>query len=111
MGEAVLSNEETHEKSFAQAEGLYPKVALVDPELTMSVPKDRSSLRVCDIITHETEAYFNGVDATPIQDHFAEGVILTAMEWGPKAIADGNDLEARTCGLVYRFGAHRPAVS
>jgi alcohol dehydrogenase YqhD (iron-dependent ADH family) len=93
---AVISNEETHEKSFAQTECLYPKVALVDPELTVSVPKNHTAYGVCDIITHMTEAYFNGVDGTPIQDRFAEGAILTAMEWGPKAIADGNDLEART---------------
>jgi alcohol dehydrogenase YqhD (iron-dependent ADH family) len=93
---AVISNEETNEKSFAQSECLYPKVALVDPELTVSVPKNHTAYGVCDIITHVTEAYFNGVDGTPIQDRFAEGVILTAMEWGPKAIADGKDLEART---------------
>jgi len=93
---AVISNEETNEKSFAQAECLYPKVALVDPELTVSVPKNHTAYGVCDIITHMTEAYFNGVDGTPIQDRFAEGAILNAMEWGPKAIADGNDLEART---------------
>jgi alcohol dehydrogenase YqhD (iron-dependent ADH family) len=93
---AVISNEETNEKSFVQTECLYPKVALVDPELTVSVPKDQTAFGVCDIITHVTEAYFNGVDGTPIQDRFAEGVILTAMEWGPKAVADGNDLVART---------------
>lgn len=92
---AVISNEETKEKSFVQAECLYPRVALVDPELTVSVPKDQTAYGVCDLITHVTEGYFNGVDGTPIQDRFAEGVILTAMEWGPKAIADGNDLEAR----------------
>jgi alcohol dehydrogenase YqhD (iron-dependent ADH family) len=40
---AVISNEETQEKSFAQTECLYPKVALVDPELTMSVPKDQTA--------------------------------------------------------------------
>lgn len=93
---AVISNEETKEKSFVITECLYPRVALVDPELTVSVPKDQTAYGVCDLITHVTEAYFNGVDGTPIQDRFAEGVILTAMEWGPKAIADGNDLEART---------------
>ena len=93
---AVISNEETNEKSFAQTECLYPKVALVDPELTVSVPKNHTAYGVCDLITHVTEGYFNGVDGTPIQDRFAEGVILTAMEWGPKAIADGKDLEART---------------
>jgi alcohol dehydrogenase YqhD (iron-dependent ADH family) len=93
---AVITNEETKEKSFAQAECLYPKVALVDPELTLTVPKDQTAYGVCDIITHVTEAYFNGVDGTPIQDRFAEGVILTVMEWGRRAIADGSDLEART---------------
>ncbi len=92
---AVISNEESQEKSFVQTECLYPRVALVDPELTVSVPKDQTAYGVCDLITHVTEGYFNGVDGTPIQDRFAEGVILTAMEWGPKAIADGNDLEAR----------------
>jgi alcohol dehydrogenase YqhD (iron-dependent ADH family) len=93
---AVISNEETREKSFAQTECLYPKVALVDPELTVTVPKDQTAYGVCDLITHVTEAYFNGADGTPIQDRFAEGVILTAMAWGPKAISNGNDLEART---------------
>lgn len=92
---AVISNEETREKSFVMTECLYPTVALVDPELTMSVPKDQTAYGICDLITHVTEGYFNGVDGTPIQDRFAEGVILTAMEWGPKAIADGSDLEAR----------------
>jgi len=93
---AVISNEETSQKSFVQAPCLYPKIALVDPELTMTVPKDQTAYGVCDLITHVTEAYFNGVDDTPIQDRFAEGVILTAMEWGPRAIADGTDLEARS---------------
>ncbi len=93
---AVITNEETTEKSFVQTGCLYPYAAVVDPELTLTVPKDQTAYGVCDLITHVTEAYFNGVDGTPIQDRFAEGVILTAMEWGPKAIADGNDLEART---------------
>lgn len=93
---AVITNEETSEKSFVQTGCLYPYAAVVDPELTFTVPKDQTAYGVCDLITHVTEGYFNGVDGTPIQDRFAEGVILTAMEWGPKAIADGNDLEART---------------
>lgn len=92
---AVITNEETKVKSFVMADCLYPYAAIVDPELTVSVPKDQTAYGVCDLITHVTEGYFNGVDNTPIQDRFAEGVILTAMEWGPKAIADGTDLEAR----------------
>ena len=92
---AVITNDATSEKSFVQAECMYPRTALVDPELTLTVPTDQTGFGVCDIITHVTEGYFNGVDGTPIQDRFAEGVILTAMEWGKKALANGNDLEAR----------------
>lgn len=93
---AVISNEETKVKSFVQADCLFPKVALVDPVLTLTVPKDQTAYGVCDIITHVTEGYFTGVDGTPIQDRFAEGVIINAIEWGRKAVADGSDLEART---------------
>ncbi len=92
----IITNEETQEKSFLGASCLYPKVAVVDPELTLSVPQDQTAFGVCDIITHVTEAYFNGVDGTPIQDRFAEGVILTTMEYGVRAINDGSDLEARS---------------
>lgn len=92
---AVISNAETKVKSFVQVPALFPKVAIVDPELTLTVPKDQTAYGVCDIITHVMEGYFNGVDGTPIQDRFAEGVIINTIEWGRKAVADGNDLEAR----------------
>ena len=95
-GGAVISNEKTTVKSFVIAPCLYPRVAVVDPELTLSVPPDQTAYGVCDLITHVTESYFNGVDGTPLQDRFAEGTILSAMEWGPKAAADGKDLEARS---------------
>jgi alcohol dehydrogenase len=92
---AVITNEEIAVKSFVQAPCLYPRTALVDPELTLSVPRDQTAFGVCDMITHVTEGYFNGVDGTPLQDRFAEAVVATALEWGPKAVADGSDLEAR----------------
>lgn len=92
---AVITNEETTVKSFIQIPLLYPKAAIMDPELTVSVPTNQTAYGVCDLITHVTESYLNGIDNTPIQDRLTEGVILTAMEWGPKAIADGNNVEAR----------------
>ena len=45
----------------------------------MSVPKDQTAYGVCDLITHITESYLNESGDTPIQDRFAEGVMLTAM--------------------------------
>ena len=92
---AVISNDKTKVKSFVQAECLYPKAALVDPELTLTVPQDQTTYGVCDIITHVMEGYFNGVDGTPIQDRFAEGVIINALEYGRTAVENGGDMEAR----------------
>ncbi|WP_085442004.1 iron-containing alcohol dehydrogenase [Magnetofaba australis] len=92
---AVISDPEAKVKTFVQAACLYPHSAIVDPELTVSVPTDQTAYGVCDLITHVTEGYFNGADATPLQDRFAEGVILTAMTHGPKAVANGDDIEAR----------------
>ncbi len=56
------------EKSFVENEVLFPKVAVVDPSLTLTVPKDQTGYGICDIIVHITESYFNGVDGTPLQD-------------------------------------------
>jgi alcohol dehydrogenase YqhD (iron-dependent ADH family) len=92
---AVITNEKSSIKSFVLSKCLYPKAAIVDPELTLSVPPDQTAYGVCDLITHVTESYFNGIDGTPMQDRFAEGVIQTAIEWGPTAVDDGSDLEAR----------------
>lgn len=92
---AVISNDETKIKSFISHDLLFPKVAVVDPELTLSVPKDQTAYGVCDIITHVTETYFNGTGGTPLQDRFAESLISTVIEYGKRAVEDGNDLEAR----------------
>ncbi len=101
---AVVTNEKTTEKSIVQASCLYPRLALVDPELTLTVPASHTAYGIADLLTHVTEGYFNGVDGTPLQDRFAEGVVHTALEWGPKAVANGRDLEARTqiqwCSVV-----------
>ena len=101
---AVISNDDSKVKSFVIADCLFPKVALVDPELTLTVPKDQTAYGVCDIITHVTEGYFTGVDGTPIQDRFAEAVIINAIEWGQKAVADGSDLEAASGTMGINYG-------
>jgi alcohol dehydrogenase len=93
---AVITNLETTEKAYVAAPCLYPALAVVDPELTISVPPDQTAYGVADLMTHVTESYFNGVEGTPLQDRMAEGVLLTALEFGPRAVRDGSDLEART---------------
>ena len=94
-GNAVLTNEETEEKAPILAPACCPRVSVIDPTLTFTVPATHTAYGAADIIAHAIEPYLNGVDDTPIQDRIQEGVMLTVMENAPKAIAKPDDLSAR----------------
>ncbi|MBM4397002.1 MAG: iron-containing alcohol dehydrogenase [Deltaproteobacteria bacterium] len=93
---AVVTNEATTEKSYVSADCLYPRVAVIDPALTATVPPDQTAFGIADIVSHVTESYFNGIDGTPLQDRMAEGVVQIVLDFGPRAVANGADIEART---------------
>ena len=96
---AVITNEETSEKAAAIYPALYPVIALMDPELTLTVPKYHTAAGVVDIITHVTEGYFNALPGNPLQDRLAEGLIATTIEYGAAVVADGMNLAAREAVL------------
>ncbi len=93
---AVISNPETTEKCPISAPCLYPRVTIADPALTCSVPRSQTAYGAADIIAHVLESYASGVDDTPLNDRIQEGVILTVLEQAPKAVADPQDIGART---------------
>jgi alcohol dehydrogenase YqhD (iron-dependent ADH family) len=92
---AVVTNERTMEKSYVFAECLYPKVSIVDPSLTCSLPPFQTACGAADTISHAMETYLNGVDDTPLQDRLLEGVITTIMENVDKALEDPNNVKVR----------------
>lgn len=92
---AVITNPETTEKSYVIAPCLYPRTAIVDPELTVTVPPDHTAYGIADLVTHVAESYFNGEGGTPLQDRMAEAVVQVALEYGPRVVQNGGDIEAR----------------
>ncbi len=93
---AVISNPDTTEKCAAVHPCFYPTVSIADPELTCTVPPDHTAYGIVDTIAHVLETYFNGCGDTPLQDRMQEGIVLTTIAYGPRAMANGDDLEART---------------
>lgn len=91
----VITNWETHEKAVIGSPLLFPKVSIIDPELTTTVPKDYTIDGGIDIICHVIEGLFTGDENTPIQDRFALSVIKTVMENLPKVVEDPNNVDAR----------------
>ena len=93
---AVITNPKSRQKSFIRSRVLYPLLSVADPELTLTVPPDQTAYGVSDMISHVTEAYFNGPENTPLQERWAEAVVVNALEYGKQALRWPGDINART---------------
>ncbi len=91
----VVTNEETTEKSYVWDPCLYPKVSIVDPALTCSLPPYQTACGAADTISHVMEFYLNGFYDAPLNNRIQEGVILTVMENVGKVLENPNDIAAR----------------
>lgn len=92
----IITNDKTKEKSGIWSNALFPTLSIVDPELTVSCPRDYTLDGGIDIISHVIESYFTGNSEAYLQDRFSESVIRTVIYYLPKAANNPNDLEARS---------------
>lgn len=73
---------------------LIPDAAILDPTLTVSLPKNFTAYTGMDALAHAIEAYVS-TKATPMSDHFALEAIRLIGEALPIVYENGNDLQAR----------------
>ena len=91
----VVNNEETQEKiGCGGLDSLFPVLAIVDPELMTSVPPKFTAYQGFDALFHSTEVYM-GRMANQMSDMVALTAIENVGRYLARAVADGNDLEAR----------------
>ncbi len=92
----VVTNEETKQKFDIGSPALFPKVSILDPTLTYTVPMDYTAYSAVDAISHLLEGYFTSNDqATPLQDRFVEGLVQTIIESTGQIMQQPDDSEAR----------------
>lgn len=92
----VITNPVTHEKiGFGGDRALFPKIAIVDPQLMVSVPPAFTAYQGFDALFHSTETYICNI-ANPMSDMVASTAIKAVSGYLARAVADGNDIEART---------------
>lgn len=94
-GNAVISNMETEEKLGTFGESLKPKFSILDPTYTMTVPVKQTAAGTADIMSHVFEQYFSPTEGAFLQDRLAEAVLKTCIEYGPIAIKNSENYEAR----------------
>jgi alcohol dehydrogenase YqhD (iron-dependent ADH family) len=93
---AVVTNPQTHEKSYLFHPCIYPKVSILDPALTCSLPAYQTACGGADAISHVLEVYFNGDPDTPMQDRLMEGIVASLMEHVPAVLKNPSDVRLRS---------------
>lgn len=92
---AVISDPEQHAKLCFTSYKLVPSVAILDPDLTSSLPPKLTATTGMDALTHAIEAY-TSAQKNPISDAFATKAIELISGNLVKACEDGSDADART---------------
>ena len=109
---AVLTNTETGQKRGLGTDFNRPRFAIMNPELTYSLPKYQISCGIADIMMHTMERYFspecNAMKTNEITDGIAEALLKTVIKNGPIALANPKDYDAQSeimwCGSLSHNG-------
>lgn len=108
----VITNEETKQKQLYGCNAIYPKFAIIDPELYLTIPAKVFGPAVCDMMSHVIERYFTAQDHTETSDGLCEATLRTLIRniqrlvhgenniyvWGELALS-ANVAHDGICGL------------
>ncbi len=105
---AVLTDESVGKKAGLCSDYNRPKFAVMDPELTYTLPKYQVACGVVDIYMHTLDRYFTPIDGNQLTDEIAEGLMRTVLENGPIVYTTPDDYDAMSeimwCGSVSHNG-------
>ena len=93
---AVISNETTKEKLEINHPLLYPKLSVCDPTYLYTLPPMQTAAGTADIISHIFEQYFQPNDGAYITDRLSEAALKTCFKYGPIAMKEPENYEARS---------------
>lgn len=99
---AVVSNTKTHEKYAINDPCLRPKLAVLDPELTVGLPPHITSTTGMDALTHAVEAYIGKSNTKSTRD-YAEKAVAIIFANLETAYKDGKNINARGQMLLGSF--------
>lgn len=90
----IITDSERDVKMLIMSPHIVPRIALVDPQLTLQMPQNITASTGLDALTHAIEAYVSA-KAQPITDALSLHAIKLISENLPQAWSDGTNIEAR----------------
>lgn len=94
-GSCVISNDELGLKKGVNGDVFRPRVAVLDPEVTFTLPQYQTAAGATDIICHICERFFSTAGPVPVTDNICCGIIRSVMDAATTAIATPDDYDAR----------------
>lgn len=91
----VITNPETKQKLGFGSPYTTPKFSILNPETTYSVNERHTAAGVADIMSHTMENYFTLNDGAYLQNRLAEAILKTCIHYGPIALNNPTNYEAR----------------
>ncbi|PDV98800.1 iron-containing alcohol dehydrogenase [Candidatus Chloroploca asiatica] len=96
---AVILNEDEHRKIIYSSRYIYPDLAVLDPELTLTMPPRLTAATGMDALSHAIETFVS-TDNNPFSDSLALAAIDLIGTHLRDAVNDGTNLEARGHMLI-----------
>lgn len=97
-----------HKISLRTDSALRPKFAVMNPELTFTLPPYQTASGIADMMAHIFERYFTNTPETEITDRVAEGVLKAIITEAPRVMAEPENYDARAnimwCGTLAHNG-------
>lgn len=94
-GFAVISDMDKNDKLDTASELIKPAFSILDPKFTYSVSKKQTAAGTADIMSHVFEVYFTREKDAYLQARMCEAVLKTCIKYGPVAMEQPDDYEAR----------------
>jgi len=91
---SVMSRKSTNEKLAFASDWSYPQFSILLPDAAGTLPPEQVANGVVDAFIHVIEQYLTYPVNAPLQDRFAESILQTLIEEGPKAFSDPSDYDA-----------------
>jgi len=92
---SVITKEEGLYKRFCDSDLLRPAFAIMNPEITFTLPPYQTACGVVDMIAHVMERYFTNTPEVDLTDGMCEGVIRSVMKYARIVMKDPTNYEAR----------------
>lgn len=92
---SVVTKDEGALKRDIGSDLLRPKFAILNPELTYTLPPYQTACGVADIVAHILERYFTRTPDTDLSDRLCEATLRTVIKYAPIVMQNPTDYAAR----------------